>query len=79
MKIKLLMLFCLATVAVSAGNYEVSSPNGKVKVTVNTDASVKWSVDYNGQQVLLPSAIDIRLLDHRSGNGREGGQAVCEC
>ena len=62
MKIKLLMLFCLATVAVSAGNYEVSSPNGKVKVTVNTDASVKWSVDYNGQQVLLPSAIDIRLL-----------------
>ena len=54
-------LFCLMAITASAGNYEVSSPNGKVKVTVNTDETVKWSVDYDGRQVLLPSAIDISL------------------
>ena len=45
-----------------AGNYEVSSPNGKVKVTVNTDETVKWAIDYEGKQVLLPSEIGIRLV-----------------
>lgn len=61
MKTIALVLFCLMTMTTSAGNYEVSSPNGKVKVMVNTDETVKWSVDYDGQQVLLPSAIDISL------------------
>ena len=45
-----------------AGNYEVSSPNGKVKVTVNTDETVKWAIDYEGKEVLLPSEIGIRLV-----------------
>ena len=62
MRTNMLLLFCLTAMAVSAGNYEVSSPNGKVKVTVNTDAAVQWSVDYDGRQVLLPSTIDIRLV-----------------
>ena len=44
-----------------AGNYEVSSPNGKVKVTVNTDETVTWAIDYEGRQVLLPSEIGIRM------------------
>ena len=61
MKAKLFFLFCLISLCASAGNYEVSSPNGKVKVMVDTDEGVKWSVDYDGRQVLLPSAIDIRL------------------
>lgn len=61
MKAKLFFLFCLISLCASAGNYEVSSPNGKVKVTITTDEGVKWSVDYDGRQVLLPSAIDIRL------------------
>ena len=52
MKAKMLLFFCLTTMTVSAGNYEVSSPNGKVKVTVNTDAAVQWSVDYDGHQLL---------------------------
>ena len=59
MKTIAVALFCLMTMSVSAGNYEVISPNGKIKVTVNTDETVKWSVDYDGRQVLLPSTIDI--------------------
>ena len=65
MKTIAVALFCLMTATVSAGNYEVSSPNGKVKVTVNTDETVKWSVDYDGRQVLLPSTIDISLTQGR--------------
>ena len=60
--------------AASAGNYEVCSPNGKVKVTVNTDETVKWAVDYDGKQVLLPSEIDIRLTQGKKqlGLGKVG-------
>ena len=69
MKAKFFFLFCLISLCVSAGNYEVSSPNGKVKVTITTDEGVKWSVDYDGRQVLLPSAIDIRLSQGRKTYG----------
>ena len=69
MKAKLFFLFCLISLCASAGNYEVSSPNGKVKVTITTDEGVKWSVDYDGRQVLLPSAIDIRLSQGRNTYG----------
>ena len=69
MRTNMLLLFCLTAMAVSAGNYEVSSPNGKVKVTVNTDAAVQWSVDYDGRQVLLPSTIDIRLVQGKKTHG----------
>ena len=61
MKTTLLSMFCLIAASAMAGNYEVSSPNGKVKVVVNTDESVKWSVSYSGQTVLQPSVIDIQL------------------
>ena len=77
MKTITVALFCLMTMSVSAGNYEMCSPNGKVKVTVNTDETVKWSVDYDGRQVLLPSTIDISLttasccfIRHRSSLSR---------
>ena len=67
-------LFCLMAMTASAGNYEVCSPNGKVKVTVNTDETVKWAVDYDGKQVLLPSEIDIRLTQGKKqlGLGKVG-------
>ena len=69
MKTTLLSLFCLIAVSAMAGNYEVSSPNGKVKVVVNTDEAVKWSVSYNGQTVLQPSVIDIQLRQGKKAFG----------
>ena len=79
MRTKMMLFFCLTAMTVSAANYEVSSPNGKVKVTVNTDAAVKWSVDYDGRQVLLPSTIDIRLVQGKKtvGLGTVGKVAKC--
>ena len=69
MKTTLLSMFCLIAACAMAGNYEVSSPNGKVKVVVNTDEAVKWSVSYSGQSVLLPSVIDIQLLQGKKTLG----------
>jgi hypothetical protein len=62
MRITTLVIFLLIAGACLAGDYEVSSPNGKVKVTVNTDEAVKWAIDYEGKQVLLPSEIDILVV-----------------
>lgn len=56
-----LAVMSLTTLMAQAAHYEVSSPNGKLTVTVNTDETVTWSVSYNGTVVLLPSAIDIQI------------------
>ena len=57
------LLMSLSTWAANEGkaHYEVSSPNGKVKVAVTNDNTVKWSVTYDGKTVLLPSEINIQL------------------
>jgi len=49
----------MMAIGASAAEYEVSSPNGKVKVIVNANQSTCWSVTYNGKTVLKPSVIDI--------------------
>ena len=74
MKTTLLSMFCLIAASAMAGSYEVSSPNGKVKVVVNTDEAVKWSVSYSGQTVLQPSVIDIQLRQGKKtlGLGKVG-------
>ena len=61
-----------------AAEYQVSSPNGKVKVVVNTDEAVKWSVTYDGKPVLMPSQIDIQLRQGKKvlGLGQIGKVAV---
>lgn len=78
MKTTLLSMFCLIAASAMAGNYEVSSPNGKVKVVVNTDEAVKWSVTYDGKPVLMPSQIDIQLRQGKKvlGLGQIGKVAV---
>ncbi|MBQ9650043.1 MAG: glycoside hydrolase family 97 protein [Prevotella sp.] len=56
-----IMGLLLTSGVMSAGNYEVCSPNGKVKVVVDTDKGLYWSVSYGETPVLLPSAINICL------------------
>ena len=69
---------CLMGLSSQAAEYQVSSPNGKVKVVVNTDEAVKWSVSYGGKPVLLPSQIDIQLRQGKKslGLGQIGKVAV---
>ena len=74
MKKFLLSLFCLTAMSAWAGSYEVSSPNGKVKVTVEAGSMVNWSVSYDGKAVLLPSVIDISVQQGKktAGLGKVG-------
>ena len=69
---------CLMGLSSQAAEYQVSSPNGKVKVVVNTDEAVKWSVSYGGEPVLMPSQIDIQLRQGKKvlGLGQIGKVAV---
>lgn len=73
-KITSLSLFCLMTMSISAAKYEVSSPNGMVKVTVTAEETVKWQVNYDNKTVLLPSEINIQLQQGNKtlGLGRIG-------
>ena len=57
----LLAVMSIICLMMQAANYEVSSPNGKLTVTVKTDETVTWSVSYNGTMILQPSAIDIQM------------------
>lgn len=54
-----LFFFCLLALIANAKVYHLSSPDGRLRVTVDCDGNVKWSIDVAGQSVLLPSAIDI--------------------
>ena len=57
------LLMSMSTWAANEGkaHYEVSSPNGRVKVAVTNGNSIKWSITYDGKTVLLPSEINIQL------------------
>ncbi len=74
MKRTIFTLCCMVALQLSAADYTVSSPNGKVKVTVTTDEGLRWSVDYNGTPVLTPSRIGIEAVQGKKtlGLGKTG-------
>ena len=55
MKIKklfLAFLFCSFTIYSFAKDYKVSSPDGKIMLTVSKESQVKWKLTYNGKDLL---------------------------
>ena len=59
----------LANFAVFAREYTLSSPDAKVKVTVDDNKELTWSVEFNGETVVNPSrlALDIDGLKTQPG------------
>jgi len=51
--------------------FNIQSPNGKVKLTVETGAKISWSVSHQNTEILTPSVISMML-----GNGEILGQQV---
>jgi len=47
-------------------NYTLSSPNGKVKVTVSIDNDIQYSVTHENDVMVAPSAISMTLGDGKS-------------
>ncbi|MDR3695622.1 glycoside hydrolase family 97 protein [Mucilaginibacter sp.] len=66
MKTAILLLLCLVlplsfVSAQSAKIYHVSSPDGKINITVNAGANVTWSVKHGETEVILPSEISLTV------------------
>ena len=66
-KISLLAALLLPAL-VMAKSYQVTSPDGKVKIDVETGDGTTWAVSYDGKQVLHPSALAMKF-----GNGVTAG------
>lgn len=44
-----------------AKDYTVSSPDGKIKVTVSADKQLRWSVEYGAERILAPSVLSMEI------------------
>jgi len=71
---RVLLLFNLYAAHIMAQKsqvFNIQSPNGKLKLTVETGAGISWSVNYQDTPVITPSSISITL-----GNGEILGEQV---
>lgn len=60
--IRLMLLMVLCTTTLMANNsYDVTSPNGNINLHVEVDATIQWSVQLKGQEIIAPGAIAIEL------------------
>ena len=50
------LLFCLS-LTLMAKDYRVTSPDGKIIVTVSKEVQVKWNVTYEGREILSSSSV----------------------
>ena len=55
------MLFCVATM--SAKDYVVKSPNGKVQVTLGVDKAITYALSFDGQELIAPSEISMQITE----------------
>jgi alpha-glucosidase len=57
------VLFAFTLCLASAKEYKISSPDGKISVTVNVDKDIRWSATFNGNEVINSSKIAL-ILDN---------------
>lgn len=61
---------------VQAKNYQVTSPNGKLKITVSDEGDLTWSVTHENTIVLMPSAIALHTNDGSYGSNVKVSKAT---
>lgn len=65
MTIKTRFLLAVTFLTVSFGafsqRYQLSSPNGQIKIEVQVDEAITWSVSHQGMPVISPSAISMTV------------------
>ncbi|WP_321285718.1 glycoside hydrolase family 97 protein [uncultured Sunxiuqinia sp.] len=62
-KLSLLITLMALVFSLSAKEYSVESPSGKIQVKVNVDKTVTYSVLQNGITIVAPSQISMELYD----------------
>ncbi len=58
-----LVVAFISLVNLSAGNYEVTSPDGKLTAIVNTDKQLTLAIRFQGEMLMRPSPIGLTLAD----------------
>lgn len=71
MRRKLILLFLLYSGIVSAGNYKVVSPDGRIVIDITTGQETLYKVTFNGQSILSPSPLSMSFV-----GGRKIGQQM---
>jgi len=66
MKFKVSLLVCLMlplsfAFAQTAKTYQLKSPDGKISISISAGATVSWSVNHDGTDVITPSEISMTL------------------
>ncbi len=61
--ISTILAFMAVTAFAAAKQHTLTSPDGKISVTVNTDKAIRYGVSVDGQEVLAPSEISLTLGD----------------
>ncbi|MGZ3778856.1 MAG: glycoside hydrolase family 97 N-terminal domain-containing protein, partial [Mucilaginibacter sp.] len=59
----LLFFAALNTHAQTAKTFHVKSPDGKIDLMVSAGKTIKWSVNHEDTQVILPSSVSLQLGD----------------
>ena len=63
---KLVVMACallLSAEAFAVKSYTLLSPNGKLEVTISAEPNLSYSVKCNGDEVLAPSQIGLKIYE----------------
>ncbi len=58
-----IILFCLFANIIQAKDYIVTSPDGKIQVTVSDGKQLIWHITFNGETILKPSRIAMTVKE----------------
>ncbi len=61
MRLWLLMSLWIAAIGAQNARYQISSPDGRILVTLSQAQHLQFQVDYNNQQIIAPSPIDLKV------------------
>ena len=53
----LTLLFSLIVTGISAKDYQISSPDGKINVTISVEKEITYSVQYEKMKIIEPSTV----------------------
>ena len=67
MKLKSLFIFLLVFISVHsfAKDYKVSSPDGRIVVTISAGTDLTWSAAYDGKEIITSAKAGMVLADGR--------------
>ncbi len=59
-------------------DYRINSPDGRIRVSVEAEDGIKWTVSYDGKDVFSSSKIEMVLADGKSPwSNRKSRESIC--